>query len=51
MAGKEATVYIVDLGQSMGKKRHGRDDTDLDWALEYVWDKIMNTVSRRFLAT
>jgi ATP-dependent DNA helicase 2 subunit 2 len=47
MAGKEATVYIVDLGQSMGKKRHGRDETDLDWALEYVWDKITNTVSRR----
>jgi len=47
MAGKEATVYIVDLGQSMGMKRHGRDETDLDWALEYVWDKITNTVSRR----
>ena len=47
MAGKEATVYILDLGRSMGKKRHGRDQTDLDWALEYVWDKITNTVSRR----
>jgi hypothetical protein len=31
----------------MGAKRHGRDQTDLDWALEYVWDKITNTVSRR----
>jgi len=47
MAGKEATVYILDLGQSMGEKRHGRDQTNLDWALEYVWDKITNTVSRR----
>jgi hypothetical protein len=47
MAGKEATIYIVDLGKSMGEKRHGRDQTDLDWALEYVWDKITNTVSRR----
>ena len=47
MAGKEATVYILDLGRSMGEKRHDRDQTDLDWALEYVWDKITNTVSRR----
>lgn len=44
MAGKEATVYILDLGESMGKKRHGRDKTDLEWALEYVWDKITTTV-------
>lgn len=47
MAGKEATVYLLDLGKSMGEKRHGRDQNDLDWALEYVWDKITNTVSRR----
>jgi hypothetical protein len=46
MASKEATIYILDLGQSMGEKRHGRDLSDLDWALEYVWDKITNTVSR-----
>lgn len=49
MAGKESTVYIVDLGQSMGKRRHGRDHTDLDWALNYVWDKITTTVCRRCL--
>jgi hypothetical protein len=47
MAGKEATIYILDLGKSMSEKRHGRNQTDLDWALEYVWDKITNTVSRR----
>jgi ATP-dependent DNA helicase 2 subunit 2 len=45
MAGKEATVYIVDLGASMGEKRHGRELSDLDWAMEYVWDKITTTVS------
>ncbi|KAF2825003.1 SPOC domain-like protein [Ophiobolus disseminans] len=45
MTTKEATVYIVDLGRSMGEKRHGREQTDLDWALEYVWDKITNTVA------
>ena len=49
MAGKEATVYILDLGRSMGEKRNGREQTDLDWALEYVWDKITTTVSRRSL--
>ncbi|KAF1842883.1 SPOC domain-like protein [Cucurbitaria berberidis CBS 394.84] len=45
MAGKEATVYILDLGRSMSEKRHGRDQSDLDWALEYVWDKITTTVA------
>lgn len=47
MAGKEATVFILDLGQSMGVKRYDRDQSDLDWALDYVWDKITTTVSRR----
>lgn len=44
MADKEATVYIVDVGKSMGKKNQGRGQTDLDWALQYVWDKITTTV-------
>lgn len=47
MAEKEATVYIVDVGKSMGKKRSGRDEPDLDWAMRYIWDKITCTV--RFL--
>jgi len=45
MASKEAIVYIVDVGQSMGRKRHDRDVTDLEWALEYLWDKITTTVA------
>ncbi|KAI5273432.1 putative Ku family DNA helicase [Aureobasidium subglaciale] len=45
MAQKEATVYIVDVGRSMGEKHNGREITDLDWALTYVWDKITTTVS------
>lgn len=45
MAGKEAAAYIVDLGASMGEKRHGRDISDLEWAMEYIWDKITTTVS------
>lgn len=44
MADKEATVYIVDVGLSMGRKHNGRKQSDLDWAMEYVWDKITSTV-------
>lgn len=44
MADKEATVYIVDLGASMGKVRNGREFSDLDWAMTYVWDKVTSTV-------
>ena len=45
MADKEATVYIVDLGRSMGGKHEGRTVSDLDFALNYVWEKITSTVS------
>ncbi|KAJ5989312.1 hypothetical protein N7481_004522 [Penicillium waksmanii] len=44
MAQKEATIYIVDVGRSMGERRHGRSVTDLEWAMQYVWDKITTTV-------
>lgn len=44
MAEKEATVYIVDVGKSMGERHHGRSVTDLEWAMQYVWDKITTTV-------
>ncbi|KAJ6131560.1 hypothetical protein N7523_001266 [Penicillium sp. IBT 18751x] len=45
MAEKEATVYIVDVGKSMGERHHGRLVTDLEWAMQYVWDKITTTVA------
>ncbi|KAK2802621.1 ATP-dependent DNA helicase II subunit 2 [Onygenales sp. PD_10] len=45
MAEKEATVYIVDVGRSMGQCHHGRSISDLDWAMQYVWDKITTTVA------
>jgi ATP-dependent DNA helicase 2 subunit 2 len=51
MADKEATVYIVDIGKSMGKKNQGREQTDLDWSLQYVWDRITTTVNIFILAT
>lgn len=44
MADKAATVYVVDLGASMRDKRNGRNETDLDFALKYVWDRILTTV-------
>ena len=44
MADKEATVYIVDVGKSMGRCRHGREISDLEWAMRYVWDKVTTTV-------
>jgi hypothetical protein len=44
MAEKEATVYIVDVGRSMGECRNGRSITDLEWAMQYVWDRITTTV-------
>ncbi|CAG8925094.1 unnamed protein product [Penicillium salamii] len=44
MAEKEATIYIVDVGKSMGARHHDRPVTDLEWAMQYVWDKITTTV-------
>ncbi|KAI5816728.1 putative Ku family DNA helicase [Pyronema omphalodes] len=45
MADKAATIYIVDVGQSMGEKHNGREKTDLEFALQYVFDKITTTIS------
>jgi ATP-dependent DNA helicase 2 subunit 2 len=44
MADKQATVYIIDQGQSMGEKHNGRDESDLDYGMRYVWDKITTTL-------
>ncbi|MCJ1398141.1 ATP-dependent DNA helicase II subunit 2 [Xylographa trunciseda] len=45
MADKEATVYIVDVGRSMGERNQGRQQSDLEWVMLYVWDKITSTVA------
>ena len=45
MADKEATVYIVDVGRSMSEKNGGRQQSDLDYAMQYVWEKITSTVA------
>ena len=44
MADKEATVYIVDVGKSSKGMRHGRSESDLEYAMKYVWERITNTV-------
>lgn len=44
MAEKEATVFIVDVGRPMGEKHHGRSTSDLEWSMQYVWDKITTAV-------
>jgi ATP-dependent DNA helicase 2 subunit 2 len=45
MASKEATVYIIDVGSTMREKNHGRTQSNLDWALEYFWDKLTATIA------
>ena len=45
MADKEATVYIVDLGATMAECHGGRTESQLDWSMKYVWDKICTTVA------
>src|SRR4051794_27085852 len=45
MADKEATVYIVPLGQPMADCNGGRTESDLDWSMRYVWDKITSTLA------
>ena len=45
MADKEATVYIIDVGESMADCHNGRIESDLDWSMRYIWDKISTTVA------
>ena len=45
MADKEATVFILDLGSSMSQTHDGRSESDLDWSMRYVWDKITDIVA------
>ncbi|KAH7170292.1 SPOC like C-terminal domain-containing protein [Dactylonectria macrodidyma] len=45
MADKEATVFILDLGSSMAQINSDRSESDLDWSMQYVWDKITDIVA------
>jgi len=42
---KQATIYIVDLGSTMGDCHNGRTETDLDFGMRYIWDKIATTMA------
>jgi ATP-dependent DNA helicase 2 subunit 2 len=44
MADKEATVLIIDLGASMGQTAQGRPMSNLEWCMQYVWDKVTTKV-------
>lgn len=45
MADKQTTIYVIDVGKSMGEgPKNGRTETDLEYVLKYVWDKITSTV-------
>lgn len=44
MADKQATVYVIDQGRSMGEQHNGRGESDLDYGMRYVWDKITTTL-------
>ncbi|KAF7879394.1 hypothetical protein EAF04_000590 [Stromatinia cepivora] len=45
MTEKQATVYVVDLGKTLGECHNGREETDLEYGMRYVWDKITLTMS------
>jgi ATP-dependent DNA helicase 2 subunit 2 len=45
MAEKEATIFIIDVGSTMANANSGRKDSDLDWSMRFVWDKISHIVS------
>lgn len=45
MAEKEAIVFIVDLSSTMANCNSGRTESDLDWSMKFVWDKISHIVS------
>ncbi|KAH8664991.1 SPOC like C-terminal domain-containing protein [Tricladium varicosporioides] len=45
MASKEATIYIIDQGKSTAKCRNGRSESDLEYSMKYVWDKIATVMA------
>jgi ATP-dependent DNA helicase 2 subunit 2 len=45
MADKEAFVYIIDLAEPMADCHNGRIESDLDFGMRYIWDKISTTVA------
>jgi ATP-dependent DNA helicase 2 subunit 2 len=42
---KQAIIYIVDLGSTMGECHNGRVETDLEFGMRYIWDMIATTMA------
>lgn len=40
MASKTATIFIIDVGNTMEECHSGRMISDLDYGMQYVWDKM-----------
>ena len=38
-------MFILDLGASMAQTNSGRAESNLDWSMRYVWDKITDIVA------
>ncbi|KAF4121181.1 ATP-dependent DNA helicase 2 subunit 2 [Geosmithia morbida] len=45
MAEKEAIIFILDLGSTMSRTHNGRSESDLDWSMRFVWDKMTDIVA------
>jgi len=45
MADKEATVFILDLGSTMAQSHSGREESNLEYSMRFVWDKISDIVA------
>lgn len=45
MAPKEATIYIIDVGKSTGECHNGRSQSDLDYGMNYIWDKLTTAMA------
>ncbi|QIW95599.1 hypothetical protein AMS68_001117 [Peltaster fructicola] len=45
MAAKEATIYIVDVGATMQERGANRTESNFNWAMNYVWDKLTTTIA------
>lgn len=45
MSNKEATVYIINVGKSMGLRHNGRELSDLEYGMMYVWDSLTRLIS------
>jgi ATP-dependent DNA helicase 2 subunit 2 len=46
MASKKAYIFVLDLGSTLGECHNGRSITDLDWGMQWAWDKMATIMSR-----